>query len=202
MSESTFTRRDLVKIALSVTTAGGAIDKLSAQHVHNMAAAEKAANGGVYKPKAFNAHEYATLQRLAELIVPADDVSPSALESGACEFIDLLTSNNAELAAKYTGGIAWLDREMRRRCDAKFIDAKPDQQTALLDLIAFRKTAADSPQLSAGVEFFRWARMMVVDAFYTSKVGIKDVGYMGNTAVAKFEVPQEAIDYALKRSPV
>ena len=202
MSESTFTRRDLVKIALSVTGAGGAIDTLSAQHVHNMAAAEKTANGGMYKPKAFNAHEYATLQRLAELIVPADDVSPSALESGACEFIDLLSSNNAELAAKYTGGIAWLDREMRRRCDSKFIDAKPDQQTAVLDLIAFRKTAADSPQLAAGVDFFRWARMMVVDAFYTSKVGIKDVGYVGNTAVAKFEVPQEAIDYALKRSPV
>jgi len=202
MSDSTFTRRDLVRIALAVTAAGGAIDTLSAQHVHEMAAADKAATGGVYKPKAFNEHEYHTLQRLAELIVPADDVSPSALESGACEFIDLLSSNNTELAAKYTGGIAWLDREMKRRYEAKFVDAKPEQQTAMLDLIAFRKTAAETPELSAGVEFFRWARMMVVDGFYTSKIGIKDVGYMGNTAVAKFEVAQEVIDYVMKRSPV
>ena len=199
---SDVTRRDLVKIALAVTTAGGAIDVASAQHVHEAAAADKAASGGVYKPKLFNEHEYLTLRKLAELIVPADDVSPSALESGACEFIDLLSSNNDELAAKYTGGLAWLDREMLRRYNANFLDAKPGQQTAMLDLLAFRKTAQQSPELGPGIQFFTWARMMVVDAFYTSKVGIKDVGYMGNKGMAKFEIPQEAIDYALKRSPV
>jgi gluconate 2-dehydrogenase gamma chain len=196
---SEVTRRDLVKIALAVTAAGGSIDLASAQHVHQAAADNKAANSGVYKPKLFNAHEYATLQKLAELIVPADDVSPSALEAGACEFIDLLSSNNAELAAIYTGGIFWLDREMQRRHNARFIEAKPEQRTAMLDLIAYRKNAEE---LGPGVRFFDWARMMVVDAFYTSKAGIKDVGYLGNKGMAKFEIPQEAIDYALKRSPV
>jgi hypothetical protein len=195
---SEFTRRDLVKIALAVT-ATGSINLASAQHVHQAAADNKAANGGVYKPKLFNPHEYATLQKLAELIVPADDVSPSALEAGACEFIDLLSSNNPELAAIYTGGIAWLDREMLRRYGANFVNAKPAEQTTMLDLIAYRKNAAE---VGPGVRFFDWARMMVVDAFYTSKVGIKDVGYMGNKGMAKFEIPQEAIDYALKRSPV
>src|SRR5436190_662615 len=195
---SEFTRRDLVKIALAVT-ATGSINLASAQHVHQVAADNKAANGGVYKPKLFNTHEYATLQTLAELIVPADDVSPSALESGACEFIDLLSSNNPELAAIYTGGIAWLDREMLRRYNANFVNAKPAERTAMLDLIAYRKNAGE---LGPGVRFFDWARMMVVDAFYTSKVGIKDVGYMGNKGMSKFEIPQEAIDYALKRSPV
>jgi gluconate 2-dehydrogenase gamma chain len=199
---SEFTRRDLVKIALSVTAAGGAMDAAFAQHVHQAVAADKAVNGGVYTPKLFNEHEYATLRKLAELIVPADDVSPSALESGACEFIDLLASNNDELAARYTGGIAWLDRQMLGRYNANFVDAKPEQQTAMLDLIAFRKNGGESSDLGPGIQFFMWARMMVVDAFYTSKVGIKDVGYMGNKGMAKFEIPQEAIDYALKRSPV
>lgn len=199
---SEFTRRDLVKIALAVSAAGGSIDVASAQHVHEAAADDKAAAGGVYKPKAFNEHEYATLRRLAELIVPADDVSPSALESGASEFIDLLCSNNVELASTCTGGMAWLDREMLRRYQAKFLDAKTEQQTAMLDLIAFRKNAIKSPELGPGIRFFDWARMMVVDAFYTSKAGIKDIGYMGNKGMAKFEIPQEAIDYALKRSPV
>lgn len=198
---SDVTRRDLVKIALSVA-ASGAIHPASAQHVHEMAAAEKAANNGVYKPKAFNDHEYTTLRKLAELIVPADNVSPSALESGACEFIDLLSSNNEELAGIYNGGMAWLDREMARRYKANFVDAKPEQQTAMLDLIAFRRNAEQSPELAPGIHFFTWARMMVVDAFYTSKVGVKDVGYMGNKGMAKFEVPQAVIDYALKRSPV
>jgi gluconate 2-dehydrogenase gamma chain len=69
----------------------------------------------------------------------------------------------------------------------------------MLDLIAYRKNAEE---LGPGVRFFDWARMMVVDAFYTSKAGIKDVGYLGNKGMTKFEIPREAIDYALKRSPV
>lgn len=196
---SEVTRRDLVRIALAVTAAGGAVDVASAQHVHQAAADDRVANGGTYKPKLFNEHEYQTLQKLAVLIVPADDVSPSALDSGACDFIDLLCSNNVDLATTYTGGLAWLDNEMQRRYQANFIDAKPEQQTALLDLIAYRKNAAE---VGPGVQFFHWARMMVVDGYYTSKAGIKDVGYMGNKGMAKFEIPQEAIDYALKRSPV
>jgi predicted Fe-Mo cluster-binding NifX family protein len=88
---------------------------------------------------------------------------------------------------------------MQRRFDARFVSAKPADQIAMLDLIAYRKNVAT---VGPGVRFFDWARMMVVDAYYTSKVGIKDIGYMGNKGMAKFEVPQEAIDYALKRSPV
>ena len=54
------------------------------------------------------------LQRLADLIIPAGDGAPGALAGGAPEFIDLLASRNAELAALYTGGLAWLDHEMLR----------------------------------------------------------------------------------------
>jgi hypothetical protein len=102
--------------------------------------------------------------------------------------------------AIYTGGIAWLDHAMERRYTTDFLSAAPEHQTAMLDLIAYRKN--ESPELGPGIKFFDWARKMVVDAYYTSPIGIKDLGYMGNTAVSKFEVPQEAIDYALKRSPV
>ena len=70
----------------------------------------------------------------------------------------------------------------------------------MLDLIAYRKNA--SPELNPGIQFFTWCRRMVADAYYTSPIGIKDLGYMGNTAVAEFKVPQEAVDYVLKRSPV
>ena len=72
------------------------------------------------------------------------------------------------------------------------------RQTALLDLIAYRKN--DSPDLSPGIGFFDWARRMTVDAFYTSKAGIEELDYRGNTAMARYEVPVEAIQYALKRS--
>jgi len=195
---SELSRRDLLRsIALSVTLGG--ISPAAAQHVHSVAADEKASTG-VYKAKALNPHEYQTLEKLADLIIPADEKSPGAVASGACEFIDLLASQNPRLLDIYTGGIAWLDQTTRHRYSTDFLNSKPNQQIALLDLIAYRKN--ESPALGPGIKFFEWARRMVVDAYYTSPIGIKTIGYMGNTAVAKFEVPQEAIDYAVKRSPV
>lgn len=195
---SELSRRDLLQsIALSVTLGG--LSPAAAQHVHSVAAEEKTATG-VYKAKALNPHEYQTLEKLADLIVPADEKSPGAVASGACEFIDLLASQNPRLLDIYTGGIAWLDQATRRRYSSDFVSAKPSQQTALLDLIAYRKN--ESPELGPGILFFDWARRMVVDAYYTSPAGTKAIGYMGNTSVAKFEVPQDAIEYAVKRSPV
>jgi gluconate 2-dehydrogenase gamma chain len=195
---SELSRRDLLQsIALSVTLGG--LSPAAAQHVHSLAAEEKTSTG-VYKAKALNPHEYQTLEKLADLIVPADEKSPGAVASGACEFIDLLASQNPRLLEIYTGGIAWLDQSMRRRYSTDFVTAKPGQQTALLDLIAYRKN--ESPELGPGILFFDWARRMVVDAYYTSPAGIKAIGYMGNTSVSKFEVPQGAIDYAVKRSAV
>ncbi len=195
---SEVTRRDLLqKIALSI--GAGTLSLEAAQHVHGLAAQEKAAHG-VYQPKGLNAHEYKTLARLADYIVPAEGESGSATDAGCPEWIDLMASENPQLLAIYTGGIAWLDHAMQLRNAPNFVDATPAQQTAILDLIAYRKN--ESPELGPGIKFFEWARKMVVDAYYTSPIGIKDLGYMGNTALAKFEVPQQAIDYALKRSPV
>jgi gluconate 2-dehydrogenase gamma chain len=189
-------RRDLLRnVALSATLGG--VTAEAAQHVHTAAAEEKKATG-VYKPKLFTGHEYKTMQRLADMIIPADEVSKGALDSGACEFIDLLSSQNPDMASIYTGGIAWLDRQMQKRYSSDFVDAKPDQETAMLDLIAYRKN--DSAEIGPGIRFFDWARKMVADAFYTSPVGIKDLGYVGNVGMAKFEVPAAAIDYAVKRS--
>jgi gluconate 2-dehydrogenase gamma chain len=145
-----------------------------------------------YQRKAFNEHEYKTLTRLAELILPG------AGEAGAPEYIDLLASNNAELAAIYTGGLAWLDHESERRSVAVFVDAKPQEQTALLELIAYREN--DSPELGPGIRFFDWARKMIVDAYFTSQAGIQYLGYQGNGALARFEAPREALQYVLKRS--
>src|SRR5271154_6630694 len=195
MSETS--RRELLKtIAASILL--GPLGLEAAQHVHGIAAAEK--SGGIYKPKALTSHEYKTLQILADLMIPSDEHGPGAGAAGACEFIDLLASQNPQLLAIYTGGIAWMDHSSQRLNGKDFLEAAQPQQIALLDLIAYRKN--ESPMLGPGIQFFEWARRMVVDAYYTSPAGIKAVGYLGNTAVSKFEIPQEAIDHALKRSPV
>ena len=193
-------RRDLLRnIGISLTLTGGGmgvVNAQSAEHVHSMVQEEKAA--GPYHPKCFNPHEYATLRRLAEIIVPPDEHSKGAIEAGAPEFIDLLASGNDELAAIYTGGFAWLDQQMLHRYSAPFITAQPEQQTALLDLIAYRAT--ESPELGPGIHFFAWVRNMTVDAYFTSKIGWDYLGYIGNSAMSHFSVPAEAVEYALKRS--
>jgi Gluconate 2-dehydrogenase subunit 3 len=184
-------RRDLLRSIGAAVAAAGAMSAEAAEHVHQVVAEEKKA-GGVYRPTLFTAHEYATLERLCDLAVPG------AQEGDAAAFIDLLATHNEDLATIYTGGIAWLNDQMMKRSSALFIEAKPAGQTAMLDLIAYRKN--ESPELAPGIRFFEWLRKMTVDAFYTSKAGIEELGYMGNTAVSEFEVPPECIDYALKRS--
>jgi gluconate 2-dehydrogenase gamma chain len=188
-------RRDLLRITL--TTLGvSVVNAEAAQHVHQAVADGK--KTGPYRPKFFNEHEYKTLEKLADFIIPADEHSPGALAGGAPEFIDFLCSQSPELAEIYTGGLAWLDHQMNKTYSASFIAATPDQQTAMLDLIAYRKN--DSAELGPGIQFFNWVRNMTVDAFYTSKAGMDDLGYMGNGAMSEFHVPAEAIEYALKRS--
>ncbi len=201
-----YSRRDLLRhIGASITLAAAGEQMLSAQdvqHVHQAVADEKTAQKGRYQPKSLNAHEYATLQQLSDLIVPADERSPGALAAGAADFIDFLCAATDDMKRIYTGGIAWLDDEMEQRYDGKnFLAATPAQQKEMLDLVAFRENRAKDPSLGPGIQFFSWTRNMVVDAYYTSPIGYKELGYMGNTAMTHFSVPQEAIDYAIKRSP-
>jgi gluconate 2-dehydrogenase gamma chain len=196
-----FSRRDLVRslgAALSLGAAGeGWLSAQDAHRVHEAVAPQK----GTYKPKALTAHEYATLQRLSDAIIPADERSKGALEAGAADFIDFLCAASDEMKAIYTGGLAWLDGESRRRHQGKdFVAASAEQQKALLDQIAYRKN--ESPELGPGIQFFTWARRMVADAYYTHPIGMKELGYMGNSAMAEFSVPAEAVEYALKRSPL
>lgn len=224
ISPGTLDRRQWIRLTALALTANGALDIAGAQHVHEQAAAEK--KSGPYKPKAFAAGEWNTLRRLTELIVPADSVSGSALDAGAPEFIDLLANQNPKIAEIFHGGLAWLDAEMRRRVNSTFTGATPAQQTALLDdIVAAERTfgarrtesmvlekqaqqkehaaytMAPAHPSTAAVAFFDWARKMTVDAFYTSPIGIRDIGYIGNRAYSKYEVPKESIDWAMKRSP-
>jgi len=197
---SDISRRSLLRgLSISALASGAALGTLdAAQHAHEAVSEDKKASGGAYVPKAFNDHEYKTLQRLSDLIIPADEHSPGALAAGAADWIDFMASNSPELREIFTGGMAWLDHDMHHRFGADFLDAKPEQQTAMLDLIGIEKNAA--PENEPGIHFFGWARNLVLDAYYTSPIGIKELGYMGNTAVAEFHVPEEALQYALKRS--
>jgi hypothetical protein len=191
-------RRELFKIiggSLILTATGsGVLSPALAQHVHAEIAAVKSLSGGPnYLPKKFTRHNFLTLKKLGDIIIPG------ASDAGAAEFIDFLSSHNDELAAIFNGGFGWLDNYMQKTYGADFLSATTAQQTELLDKLAYEKSR--TPETAPGVHFWTWTRNMVVDAYYSSPAGVKDLGYMGNGAMRVFSVPQEAVDYAIKRSP-
>jgi hypothetical protein len=194
---SDITRRDLLRRLGATLMATGVLDRVSAQEIHHLAMAQSGSSG-TYTPKALSDHEYTTLVRLTDLIVPVENGKPGAVAAGAAAWIDMLASENTQLKEIYTKGLAWIDAEMKRRDGADFATAATEQQTALLDVIAYRRNS--TPQLDPGIEFFTWVRRMTVDAFYTSEIGIADIDYRGNRPQASYPEPTEAIAYALKRS--
>jgi gluconate 2-dehydrogenase gamma chain len=195
---SDITRRDVLqRLALAIAGAG-AIDTLDAHEAHAAARQAAAATGGKYRPKALSAREFATLERLTDLIIPADH-KPGALQAGVAPWIDTLLNVNADLKAKYTAGLAWLDTAIAASGANDFVLATPAQQAALLDVIAYKQNR--TPDNAAGIDFFVLARRMTCDGFYTSTVGMRDV-YLGNTPQAAFVVPQAAIDHVMSQSPL
>jgi hypothetical protein len=183
-------RRDILK-SLTLTAVTGSVLRVipleAAEYAHRMVRAEKAAaENAVYAPKFFSAHFYKTLQSLCQTIIPPDEQAKGAIEAGAPEFIDLITSENKEYQVSLGGGLMWLDNTCIDRYGSKYLDCAPQQQTEILDLIAYRKNAKKDPSLGQGVEFFAFLRKLTADGFFTSEIGIEYLGYIGNTFVKEF----------------
>lgn len=189
MSSLSVSRRDILR-SLSLGVAASSVLRVipleAAEHVHHMVSAAKAANPGAYLPKFFLPHEYKTLSVLCATIFPADEHSGGALEGGAPEFIDLITSENPEFQTKLGGGFLWLDATCADRYGKGYLECSPENQKEILDLIAYRKNAKDNPGLSQGIEFFAFLRRLTSDAYFSSKAGIEYLGYMGNTFLHEF----------------
>lgn len=189
MSKS-ISRRDILK-SLAVGIPGGSVLGLiplqAAQHAHKAVKQEKAqATTGKYTPKYFTTHQYETLRALCQAIIPADPECGGAIEAGAPEFIDLLTSENEEYQSRLGGGLIWLDAACQQKFAKAFLECSPEQQKAMLDLIAYRASEAHDPTLRAGIQFFSFLRNLTSDGFFTSEIGIKYLGYIGNDFLEEF----------------
>ncbi len=190
MAKQGLTRRDILK-TLAVGAMSGTVLQVipaeAAEYAHRLIQKEKAASSaGKYTPKYFSAHQYETLTSLCDTIIPKDDHSGGAVEAGAPEFIDLLTSENEEYQVALGGGLMWLDNFSVDRYEKPYWECTPEQRKEVLDLIAYRKNALQNSALSQGVAFFAFLREMTCDGFYTSKIGIADLQYIGNTSLHEF----------------
>jgi len=176
-------RRDLFQIA-SVPALAAAVS--AAGH-----AEPPVTQTAAYQRKVFNDREWRAVHVLCDLIVPADQRSGSATQAGVPEFMDdwldfrKQEDGNDDLAAQILGGLAWLDRESWRLFQKDFAGAEAGQQKQILDRIAWPSRAAAEDKRWAA--FFSKFRDLTLNGFYTSKIGIADLPYLGNTAVPEWK---------------
>ncbi len=186
MSDSNITRRDLLYAIGAAGASGTALGQAHAHAVHTATTVAKA-----YQRKVFDDKQWRAVQVLCDLIIPADDRSGSATEAGVPEFIDdwldfrKQQDGNEDFAAQILGGMAWLDLESERLFQKAFADADPASQKQILDRIAWPERAAPEDRRWAG--FFSKFRDLTVSGFFSSRMGIKDLPYLGNTAVAEWK---------------
>lgn len=190
MATRSVSRRDVLRTLAMGAVSGSVLQVIplhAAEQVHRMVKQEKKhAPASKYRPKFFSDHQFATLSSLCDSILPADDHSAGAVQAGAPEFIDLLTSENKQYQLALGGGLMWLDGICADRYDHAYLSCSPEQRKEILDLIAVRKNALTDASLSQGIEFFAFLRRLTSDAFYSSEIGIKDLQYIGNTFVEDF----------------
>jgi hypothetical protein len=190
MSSTAISRRDVIR-TLTVGAASGSVLSMipaqAAEHVHKMIKEEKSKSAsGAYSPKFFTAHQYKTLRSLCQTIIPADNESGGAAEAGAPEFIDLLTSENEDYQIKLGGGLMWLDSACRDRFGKVYLDCSPAEEKEILDVIAYRESSKQDPGPTPGIQFFAFLRDLTADGFFTSKIGIEYLKYIGNEALPDF----------------
>ena len=138
-----------------------------------------------FTPAFLTPNELQTVRVLADLIVPRDEHSGSATDAGVPEFIDFVLTEWPDNQTPVRGGLAWLDRESTQRFSKPFREIATSGQTAILEDIAYPARAR--PEMAPGVAFFNRFRDLVMSGFYSSKEGVKDLGYMGNTFVTDWK---------------
>lgn len=153
------------------------------------------------EPKFFTEHEMATIIVLEDIILPKDELSGSASDAKVHEFLEFIVKDMPEHQTPLRGGLRWLDVESLKRFGKAFKDADHKQQIEIVEDIAYpevegaisKNKRTIKPGMQQGVAFFNKMRDMVMTGFYTSEIGVKDLGYMGNTPNQWNGVPDDVL---------
>jgi hypothetical protein len=143
------------------------------------------------KGRFFSDHELATITVLANIIIPKDNISGSASDAGVPAFIDFIVQDMPQHQTPMQGGLRWLDMQCVKRYEKAFKDCSSSQQIEMVDQIAYPEKA--KPDMKQGVAFFNLMRDLTVTGFFTSEIGVKDMGYEGNRANKWNGVPDEIL---------
>ena len=178
-------RRDALKALLAAPAATFAwTEAEAADAIQSVQAARAATTAKPFVPKFFTASEYRLVSVLADIVIPKDDRSGSATDAGVPEFMDFMMIDQPARQVAMRGGLAWLDVECQRRYDKIFLNCTDAERTAVLDDIAWPAKA--KPEFSHGTAFFTNFRDLTASGFWTTRMGIDDLQYIGNRSVARW----------------
>ena len=139
----------------------------------------------------FTSEEMATIAILADIIIPKDEVSGSATDAKVPDFIEFIVKDMPEHQTPMRGGLRWLDMQSLKKFEKAFKDCNQQQQMEIVDAIAWPKKA--KPEMAQGVSFFNLMRNLTATGFYTTEMGFKDVGYIGNRPNDWNGVPEDVL---------
>ena len=174
------TRREAVGL-MALTALAAACSRGEVPRADTTAAAASAAPrpGFPGAPlKFFTAHELETVRVLADIVIPRDDRSGSATDAGVPEFMDFMMNEREAARPGMRGGLAWLDREAQRRFGKTFVASTEAERLQIVDDVAWPARAR--PEMSHGVAFFNAFRDLTAGGFWSSKMGVEDLQYLGN----------------------
>jgi hypothetical protein len=155
-------------------------------HVHGSSGLVDPTAEAKKPPLYFSDAQYGAVGALCQLIIPRTADSGGAMEAGVPAFIDLLTSENQDYQRRLSGGLAWLDAFCMKQFGSGFMKCSEAQQKTVLDAIAYRSNGEQDGTLVPGVDFFAFMRGLVLDGYFTSKIGIEYLQFEGNRALASF----------------
>lgn len=147
----------------------------------------------LHADKFFTGHEMATITVLADIIIPKDEHSGSASDAGVPDFIEFIVKDIPEHQVPMRGGLRWLDLQCFNRYSNPFKDCTAQQQIEMVTEIAYPAKA--KPEMHTGVTFFNRMRDLTASGFFTSKIGVKDIGYMGNQPGKWTGVPEDVLKH-------
>ena len=184
---SDLTRRELLQGMLAIP-AGLA---LSPEAAERAAPAREHGPAAAYVPVNFTSDEWQLVRLLVNYVIPRDAHSGSATDAGVPEFMDFMLGENAGMRTWMKNGLGWMNAECRNRFGKGFVSCSDAQRREVLDVIAFPKKAV--AELKPGVDFFNSFRNLTASGFFSSRVGIADLGYIGNRPVATWEGTPPAV---------
>jgi len=211
-------RRDSLKTLLIGTVAGATLastgckteggtgpvveDAANAPGLYGRTPEELARDKRIMAEVYLNEHELSTIAVLCDIILPAKGAAGSATDAKVPDFIDFIVKDIPSHQLPIRGGLMWLDIESNKRFNKEFISCSDSQQIEIVEDIAYPDDEGKKPDMAPGIKFFDRMRNLTLTGYYTSRMGIDDLGYVGNFATVWDGVPDEVLaDHDVEYDP-